>query len=49
MGMDPENGYFCGGPSEELLNALIRIEGLKVAARTSTFSFKQCHIVSLKG
>jgi TolB-like protein/Tfp pilus assembly protein PilF len=37
---DPENEYFCDGLSEELLNALSHIAGLKVAARTSTFSFK---------
>ena len=32
--------YFCDGLAEELLNALARIEGLKVAARTSSFSYK---------
>src|SRR5439155_2039081 len=37
---DPENEYFCDGLAEELLNALAKIEGLKVAARTSAFSFK---------
>jgi serine/threonine protein kinase len=40
MSADAENEYFCDGLSEELLNALTRIEDLKVAARTSTFSFK---------
>ena len=40
MSADPENEYFCDGLSEELLNALTRIENLKVAARTSAFSFK---------
>jgi TolB-like protein len=40
MSADPENEYFCDGLSEELLNALTRIEDLKVAARTSSFSFK---------
>ena len=40
MSADPENEYFCDGLSEELLNALTRIEDLKVAARTSAFSFK---------
>ncbi|HUR97637.1 MAG TPA: tetratricopeptide repeat protein [Pyrinomonadaceae bacterium] len=38
---DPDNEYFCDGLAEELLNALTKIEGLKVAARASTFSFKQ--------
>jgi adenylate cyclase len=37
---DEENEYFCDGLAEELLNALAKIEGLKVAARTSAFSFK---------
>lgn len=37
---DAENEYFCDGLAEELLNALAKIEGLKVAARTSSFSFK---------
>lgn len=32
--------YFCDGMSEEILNALARIEGLRVVARTSSFSFK---------
>lgn len=40
MSADPENEYFCDGLSEELLNALARVENLKVAARTSAFSFK---------
>lgn len=37
---DPENEYFCDGLAEELLNALAKIQGLKVTARTSAFSFK---------
>lgn len=35
-----ENEYFCDGLAEELLNALAKLEGLQVAARTSAFSFK---------
>ena len=35
-----ENDYFCDGLAEELLNALAKIDGLKVAARTSAFAFK---------
>src|SRR6185369_3029068 len=34
----PENAYFCEGLAEELLNALSRIEGIKVAARISAFA-----------
>lgn len=37
---DDENEYFCDGLAEELLNSLAKIDGLKVAARTSAFSFK---------
>ena len=37
---DPDNDYFCEGIAEELLNALARIDDLKVAARTSAFLFK---------
>ncbi len=32
--------YFCDGISEEILDALAKVEGLRVAARTSSFSFK---------
>jgi serine/threonine-protein kinase len=37
-GKDQE--YFCDGLSEELINALTQIKGMKVIARTSAFSFK---------
>src|SRR6185369_12180472 len=40
MSADSENEYFCDGLAEELINALTKIENLKVAARTSAFSFK---------
>jgi len=40
MSADLENEYFCDGLAEELLNALTKIDDLKVAARTSSFSFK---------
>jgi TolB-like protein len=40
MSADPENEYFCDGLAEELINALSKIEELKVAARTSAFTFK---------
>jgi TolB-like protein len=40
MSPDPGNAYFADGISEELLNILAGIEGLKVASRTSAFSFK---------
>lgn len=37
---DTSNEYFSDGLSEELLNVLSKIRGLRVAARTSAFSFK---------
>ena len=32
--------YFADGMSEEILNALVRVQGLEVASRTSSFGFK---------
>jgi len=40
MSTDPENEFFSDGMTEELINALSRVEGLRVAARTSAFAFK---------
>ena len=40
MSGDPKQEYFSDGLSEEILNALARINELHVAARTSAFSFK---------
>jgi TolB-like protein len=40
MSEAPGNEYFSDGVSEEILNALARIPGLRVAARTSAFQFK---------
>ena len=37
---DAANEYFADGVAEELLNVLSRISGLRVASRTSAFSFK---------
>jgi TolB-like protein/DNA-binding winged helix-turn-helix (wHTH) protein/Tfp pilus assembly protein PilF len=37
---DPSEEYFSDGLSEELVHALTRIAQLRVAARTSSFSFK---------
>ena len=44
MSADPEQEYFCDGLAEELIDALARLEGLRVVARTSAFQFKgQAH------
>jgi len=40
MSADPEQEYFVDGLAEELLNLLAGIPELRVAARTSSFSFK---------
>ena len=37
---DPEQDYFCDGVGEEIINSLAQIEGLRVAARTSSFAFR---------
>jgi serine/threonine protein kinase len=38
---DKEQEYFSDGLTEELLNSLAAIQGLQVAGRTSSFSFKE--------
>ena len=40
LSSDPENEYFSDGMTEEIINALSKVEGLKVTARTSCFAFK---------
>ena len=40
MSSDPEQEFFSDGISEELLNLLAQLPGLRVAARTSSFQFK---------
>jgi len=40
MSTDPENEYFSDGITEELLNALTKVDGLQVTSRTSSFAFK---------
>lgn len=37
---DPDNAFLAEGIAEEILNVLARIEGLQVASRTSSFSFR---------
>jgi serine/threonine-protein kinase len=43
MSGDKDNEYFSDGLSEEIINALAKIPGLKVIARTSAFAFKGKH------
>lgn len=39
-GADVETEYFSDGMTDELMNALAKIEGLRVVSRTSVFAFK---------
>jgi serine/threonine protein kinase/Tfp pilus assembly protein PilF len=40
MSADAENEYFTDGMAEEIINALSKIQSLRVASRTASFSFK---------
>jgi len=40
MSPDADNEYFADGISEELLNVLVELDGLRVPSRTSSFAFK---------
>ncbi len=40
MSSQKDQDYFCEGIAEELINALVKLKGLRVAARTSAFQFK---------
>lgn len=40
MSANEKNEYFCDGITEEIINALAKIDGLKVTSRTSAFHFK---------
>jgi serine/threonine protein kinase/tetratricopeptide (TPR) repeat protein len=40
MSADPENEYFSDGMTEEIINALGKLQGMHVASRTSSFAFK---------
>jgi TolB-like protein len=40
MTADKQNEYFADGLSEEILNSLARIDGMRVIGRTSSFQFK---------
>lgn len=40
MSREKDQEYFCEGIAEEILNALSRIRGLRVASRTAAFQFR---------
>jgi serine/threonine protein kinase/tetratricopeptide (TPR) repeat protein len=40
MSVDPENEFFADGMTEDIINALTKVERLHVASRTSAFAYK---------
>ena len=40
LSSDPDNEYFADGMAEEIINALAKIQSLRVASRSSSFAFK---------
>ncbi len=40
LSQSKDQEYFCDGVSEEILHTLAKVDGLRVVARTSSFSFK---------
>ena len=40
LSADPDQEYFSDGLTEELINHLVQVRGLRVPARTSSFAFK---------
>ncbi|MCB0635420.1 MAG: helix-turn-helix domain-containing protein [Lewinella sp.] len=44
MSASEDNEYFSDGITEEIINALAKIDGLKVTSRTSAFHFKGKHL-----
>ncbi len=44
LSSDEENEFFSDGMTEEIINALAKIKGLKVTSRTSSFFFKNKNI-----
>ena len=40
MSREGDEGYFCDGIAEEIINALSRIDGLRTASRTASFRFR---------
>jgi serine/threonine protein kinase/Tfp pilus assembly protein PilF len=44
LSADPENEFFADGLTEELIQALAKVDGLDVPARTSVFALKGKHL-----
>ncbi len=43
MSATQDQGYFSDGVAEEIINALVPLSGIRVAGRTSSFSFKDAN------
>ena len=43
MSNEFDNDYFSDGITEEIINALVKVDGLRVTSRTSSFAFKNKH------
>ncbi len=41
---EKDQGYFCEGIAEELINALVKIDGLRVASRIASFQLKDTEL-----
>ena len=46
MSEEKNQGYFCDGIADEILNFLTKIESLQVASRTSSFQYKKLGVSS---
>jgi len=44
MSPGKDHEYFCHGLTEEIINTLTRVSGLRVISRTSAFAFQGCEI-----
>ncbi len=44
MSREKDQAYFCEGIAEEIINALCRVRGLRVASRTASFQFKDANL-----
>ncbi|MCC7174338.1 MAG: hypothetical protein IT159_04005 [Bryobacterales bacterium] len=42
LSREKDQGYFCDGVAEEIINALNALQDLRVASRTSAFRFRDC-------
>lgn len=44
MSEQGDQGYFCEGIAEEILNSLCKVAGLRVASRAASFRFRGKHV-----